>query len=33
MRSWESALPLEKVGLGSESEDRMDLEVILTTPG
>ena len=26
MRSWESARPLEKVGLGSEAEDHMDLE-------
>ena len=33
MRSWESARPLEKVGPGSESEDRMDLEANLTTPG
>ena len=33
MRSWESARPLEKVGPGSESEDRMDLEANLTTHG
>ena len=33
MRPWESARPLEKVGRGSESQGRMDLEANLTTQG